>query len=241
MLPVQCFDAALRTALTLHPPSGERPGEAFQTKRAEGGQLKQAAHEPPSRLADHHRAGRCERLQSCRKVWRFADRRLVPGCTRADQVADHYLPSGDSHAGLQPYLGMGLQLRDRRDQLESGAYGPLGVVLVRSWPAEIGQYAVAYEFVDVSLEAINHCSCGALVSAHNRTHVLGVELRRECGRADQVAEQHRQLAAFGGAGRVGFSQRAAVRLRELGDRAQELLAVPEREPELLQVLVGQVR
>jgi hypothetical protein len=46
-------------------------------------------------------------------------------------------------------------------------------------------------------EALDHRSGGAVVSAHDLAHVLGVEPRRKLGRAYQVAEQHRQLPAFG--------------------------------------------
>ena len=137
---------------------------------------------------------------------------------------------------------MNIEPADRLDQLEAGAHRPLGVVLVRLRPAEVGEHAVAQVFCNVAVEAADHLRARRLVRAHDFTQVLGVEPRRQRGRPNEIAEQHRQLAALRCARRrLGFSLRAAVRPSELGDRAQELLAVAEREPELLQVLVGQVR
>jgi len=45
--------------------------------------------------------------------------------------------------------------------------------------------------------ALDHVGAGALVGADHVPHVLGVELPRQKSRADQVDEQHRQLAALG--------------------------------------------
>jgi hypothetical protein len=94
----------------------------------------------------------------------------------------------------------------------------------------------------MAFEPADHLRARCLIPAHDFTQVLGVEPRRQRGRAHQIAEQHRQLAAFRATRRhLDVALRLAVRTTELCDRAQELLAVTEREPELLQVLVGQVR
>jgi hypothetical protein len=77
--------------------------------------------------------------------------------------------------------------------------------------------------------------------------VLGVELRRESRRTDQIAEHHRDRPTFG----VG-TERSRGRRRGGGgllgrcvtqsrDRFDEALAVPERNAELLEIGFGQLR
>ena len=80
---------------------------------------------------------------------------------------------------------------------EAGADGPLGLVLVRPRPAEVGQHAVAHELGDVALEPGDLAGDGVLVGADDLAHLLRVEPGRERGRADQVDEHDRELAALG--------------------------------------------
>src|SRR5262249_18406079 len=47
------------------------------------------------------------------------------------------------------------------------------------------------------LEACDHFGAGLLIGPHDGAQVFGVELAREASRIHQVAEQHRELAAFG--------------------------------------------
>ena len=47
------------------------------------------------------------------------------------------------------------------------------------------------------LEAADDLGAGGVIGAHHRAQVLGIEPRGELGRADQVTEQHGQLAALG--------------------------------------------
>jgi hypothetical protein len=49
----------------------------------------------------------------------------------------------------------------------------------------------------MTFEPLDHGGSAALVSGHDAAQVLGIEPRGELGRADQVAEQHSQLTAFG--------------------------------------------
>jgi hypothetical protein len=103
----------------------------------------------------------------------------------------------------------------------------------------------------VALIARDDLAAGLLVGLPQRAKILGVDLLRQSGRADQVAEQHRQLPPLGGtrdrrrrldfacyrrAGGPGFGRR----LRQGRNRLQQLLAMAERgDPELLQVVGGQ--
>ena len=91
--------------------------------------------------------------------------------------------------------GRGFQTSHLCDQREPGAHRPLGVVLVRPRPTEIGDHAVAQELGDVAVEARDHLRAGRLIGAHDLAQVLGIEPGRQLCRAHQVAEQHRRRSA----------------------------------------------
>ena len=77
----------------------------------------------------------------------------------------------------------------------------LGVVLMGLRIAEIGEHAVAHVFGDEAAVALRSTSAQhVVIGRDDLSHVLGVEPRRQRGRADEVAEHHRELAALG---RVG--------------------------------------
>ena len=64
---------------------------------------------------------------------------------------------------------------------------------MRLRPAEIGQHAVAHELGDVALKAQGLAGHGILVDTNGRAHLLGVERRRQRGRAHKIDEHHGQL------------------------------------------------
>ena len=72
----------------------------------------------------------------------------------------------------------GRQRADGRGDREPGPHRPLGLVLVRPGPAEIGQHAVAHELGDMALEARDLARDGVLVGAEDLAHLLGVEPAR---------------------------------------------------------------
>ena len=53
---------------------------------------------------------------------------------------------------------------------------PLGRVLVRLRPAEIGEHAVAHILRDVPAPALDHLGATSLIGADHAPHVLGIEL-----------------------------------------------------------------
>jgi hypothetical protein len=88
--PVQRLEAACGAALAVDPKGRERLGKALETGRAEIGQLRQVADQPPGRLADHHAARFGERLQPSRQVRCLAYRHLLLSRPLSDQVADDH-------------------------------------------------------------------------------------------------------------------------------------------------------
>ena len=83
------------------------------------------------------------------------------------------------------------------DDRQAGADRPLGLVLVRPRPAEIGQHAVAHELGHVPVEPSDLGGHGGLVGLDDLAHLLRVEPGGERGRADQVDEHDRELAPLG--------------------------------------------
>ena len=196
MLAVERLEAAFGATLALDPPGGERLGEALEAPRAEIGQLEEATDQPARGLADDHGPRRRERLQSCGEVRRLADHRLLLRGTLADQIADHHLAGRDAGSHRQCPTIVGGEAADRLGEVETRPDRALGVVLMRLRKAEIGEHAIAHELRDVALVAADDLAAGALVGGDHRPHVFRIEPRRQRGRADQIAEQHRELPAF---------------------------------------------
>ena len=122
--------------------------------------------------------------------------------------------------------------------------------------AEVDQEPITQVLGDVAPEALDDPSCGLLVGADDVAQLLRIQPSRQCRRAYQVAEHHRQLAAFafgscrgdgGGDGRrlehFGCGgHRSRLAPIELADGLQEHLAMPQRlHAQLPQILIGQRR
>ncbi len=140
--------------------------------------------------------GSASALQPGGQVGRLADHGLLLRGTLADQLADHDEAGGDADPAGERRVA-GAEPPDRSDNRQPGANRPLGLVLVRHRPAEIGQHAVAHELRDMALEARDLAGDGVLVGAQHRAHLLRVEPLGKRGRADQIDEHHGQLAALG--------------------------------------------
>ena len=158
--------------------------------------IEQIAEELSRALSDDHRVRLGNALQTCRKVRRLADNRLLLSSTRSDQIADYDQPGGNAHAGLQ--WSAGLQPAHRLDQLQPRPYRPLGVVLVGLRVAEVDQHAVAHVLRYEPAEALHSLGDALLIGGNDLAQVLRVHARRECRRTDEVREHHRDLAALGG-------------------------------------------
>ena len=74
-----------------------------------------------------------------------------------------------------------------------------GIVVVRLGPAEIGHHAVAKVLGDMAAEALDCLRRRAMVLGDDLPPLLGIEMAGDLGRADQIAEKHRQMPplAFG--------------------------------------------
>ena len=241
------LEAPFGLTLAFDPPGGQRFREALEPPWAEVVELEHAAEQPARRLADHHAAGRRERLQSRREIGRLADHGFFARRAFADQLADHDQAGRDADPRRQGARRRRVELRDATGQLQSRSYRPLGLIFMRHRPAEVRQHAVAHVLGDVAVPAPDHPGATILIRADHPAHVLGIEPRRERGRADQIDEHHGQLPPLGAGGWRRWNCLIGIgvcwgpgRLKFL-DRLQQQPAVAEGEAEFLQVGIRELR
>ena len=185
---------AIHRAQAMHPADPDRLGEPLELLRRQVLAVEQIADQAPRGRADHDLARLRQLLQPGREVRRGADHRLLLGGALPDQIADHHEPGGDADPHLQGELGPGRQLVHRLHQVERGAHGALGILLVRLRVAEVRQHAVAHVLGDVAVVALDHRRAATLVGVDHGPHVFA-DRDAQRGRADQVGEQDGQLAA----------------------------------------------
>ena len=129
-------------------------------------------------------------------------------------VGDHHRPGveADAHGQARPVAGGegGVERPHGVHDRQASPDRPFRVVLARGGPAEVDEQAIAEFPGDVAAEAPDGAGGGLLVLRDEVAPLLGVELLRERRRADQVAEEHRQLAALAGRHRgLGLGRRRA--------------------------------
>src|SRR5690348_9516546 len=108
--------------------------------------------------------------------------------------------------------GLLVELRHRVEDCEACSGGSLGIVVVGRRPAEVSHHPIAEIFRHVAIEAGNRFGGGAMVAGDCLSPLLRVQLRSDRGGADQVTEQHRQMAPLA-------SYLARLNGRRLGDVA----------------------
>src|SRR5262249_31370966 len=133
------------------------------------------------------------------------------------------------------------------NKTEPGANCALSIMFMGSWVAEIGENTVAHVLGDKAAVALDQLRAAAVIGSNNAPKVLRVEPARQCSRAHQIAEHDCQLTAFGvispswlgrnGSRRCRYGNRSVV---EIADCAQHFQPVPERNPKIFQMLIGQV-
>ena len=103
----------------------------------------------------------------------------------------------DPDPGLQLGRVLGAVGGDGRDELEAGPHGPLGVVLLRDRGAPDRHDGVADELLDDAAVAGDDGPGELEVAGEELSYLLGVSLFGERREADEVAEQHRDVAQLG--------------------------------------------
>jgi hypothetical protein len=179
-----------------HLPSRHRPGDALHLDGAEIAALEQIADQPARARGNHDSVRLGQRLQPGGEVRRLTDDGLLPRRTLANRIANDYQTGGNPDARLEPY-GFDIEATNSVDGAQPRPDCPLGVVLMRFRVAEINQHAVAHVPRDEAMEPGDDFGDGAVIGGDNLAEILRIEPRRERRRADQIAEHHRQLPAFG--------------------------------------------
>jgi hypothetical protein len=175
----------------------DRLGRPLEHDRAQALGHEQPRHQPQRRRADEDVSRLRRRLDAGGEVGGVADRQRLTAIA-AGERADDDRSGVDAHPCFQPHLaafdlpasGEG----ERALDLQAGAHGALGVVLVGAGKAEVGDDAVALVLGDVAVVAGDLLAADPLVGGEEVGEILGVELLAQLGRADHVAEHHRQLA-----------------------------------------------
>ena len=215
----------------------------------------QAFDQPARALADHHRARLGQVLQASGEIGGLSyDRHLVTELAGADVAGDHEAGTdADPHGNVDARRGSpGVQRLHRLDDLQARLHRPPRVVLVSAWIAEVDQNAVTDVVADVAVKSPDDLGAGALIAANHLVQIFRVHARGQSRGTDHVAEQNRELPALGlgvlrGGGVVGgLAHRLGtvvrhVRARQPGNGAPEPLAIAERDAELGQISLGQIR
>jgi hypothetical protein len=166
-------------------------------------------------------------------------------CSCADpspiQIADDHQPGGDPDTRLKLYRA-DIKPTDGVDRAQPRSNGALGIVLMRPRVTEINEHAIAHVLGDRAVEPGDDLGDRTVIGGDDLAQILGIEPRRECRRADQVAEHQRQLPALGrgrGHRRVEYRNNIPAQSRHC---REQLPTVPdETDAELLQVVSRQLR
>src|ERR1700730_2175034 len=87
-----------------------------------------------------------------------------------------------------------VELRYGAEDRQACARGTLGVIVVRFRIAEIGHHAVAEVLRDMPAEALDCLRRRTMVLADDLSPLFRIEMPCYLGRADQIAEKHRQMS-----------------------------------------------
>ena len=192
---MQRLEAALNRAWPQRRPGPYRLGDALEFLGPEVLQLEQIAEQFSCALGDDDRVRLGNALADAPQGSASRRRPLLLSLTRSDQIADDDESGCNADTGLQ--RSVGLERTDRCNQLQSGPYRPLGVVLVGLRVAEIHQHAIAHVLRHEPAEAAHGLGDAFLIGRNDLAQVLRVHARGECRRTDEVGEHHRDLAALG--------------------------------------------
>src|SRR4029077_16632204 len=114
-------------------------------------------------------------LKARRKARRITNHSVLPQPTAATEVADDHQAGGDANADRERRLRRGLQPGNSGSDIEPRAHGSLGIVLVRTGIAEVGQYPVAAEIGKEAVKGERDAGAGGLKGIDQGAHVLWIE------------------------------------------------------------------
>ena len=167
---------------------------------------------------------------------------LLPDHAVAHEIANHDHACGNSNTDLQAHANLSLQRPDGINQRQARP-GRLDCALLFGLRvAEIGKHAVPHVADDVSVVTAHDIRDAGIVGDEHAPEVFGVETSRERRGANEITEHDCQLASLGVVERHGVSHGQLGRACPPHSRngAQNLQAMLRRDPEILQVLLGEM-
>ena len=180
-----------------------------------------------------------ERLQPRGDIWRVA--------VHFARSVDHDESRGDADPSDEfglPAPGMqGVQRRQRGLDRQSGAGCAFAIVLPRDRIAKQRHQPIAELAGDMAAVVGDRLYRGVEIGREQIAPVLGVELRGDRGRADEIAKHHCDmptLAAIRCDGLRWRRRRRRFRQIEASDCSQQSLAMAERNSKLFKIAIQQL-
>lgn len=209
------------------------------SKSAEPNELEQIADQAAGAVGDDDGAGLGSLLDTGGEIGCFPGHRFLFRSAFAEQVAHDHQAGGNADARLQQVsVDPRHHAADRLGHREASPDGSLRRVFACPRPAEVSQNAVSQEFRDVAFQSRNFPCHRVLVGAHDIAQLFGIDPSAEIGRADEVDEHERQLAALSRWGRPNRRRSC----RRDADGIENLPPVTNGpDADLLEILSGQVR
>ena len=204
----RCPDAASAAARPHQPEQRRRLGHALERVGAALLGDKQTGDLALHSRRDHDRARLGQRLHPRRDIGDVA--------VNLARRIDHHRAGFDPDAGGELRLAaagiLAVQLGKRALDRQRRPRCAFGVVLLRHRIAEQRHQPVAELLGDMAAHLRHRRRGGIEISADQVAPLLGIEPRGNAGRADQIAEHHREVAALAG----GFSRGGDRGWRSLG-------------------------
>src|SRR5215468_6196835 len=105
--------------------------------------------------------------------------------------------NADSELDTLRLLQTSIEVSHGSKNSQTSSDSPLCIIFMGVGIAEIDEQTVTEQLGDMPIVALNHVGTHPLIGTHHVPPVFRVELRGKLRRVHQVAEHHRELAAFG--------------------------------------------
>src|SRR5262245_53942372 len=222
-----CLEAALYAARSHHLPERSWCRPPFQREGAHLAINNVSPSEPVRARTNQYCPGLSQSLQACREVRRLADDSLFRRNFIDQQLTYNDRTCRNANASFKRSAEICPEVRYGVTECERSTHCLVGVTLLRERRPEVREHAIAHVSSDLAMVAADNLCDAGMVRRHDPPHVLGIQLRRQCCRADQITEHNRKVTSL----RLfllghchGWS---GVDLIKFGDSAQHLTAMPK--------------
>ncbi len=178
-----------------HQPAGHRVVDTLDLQPLQRPDLEAAPHQAVGRLADAQATRRRGLLHARRDMHGMPHRRAVGVVAHAkDHLAGVQAQADRETLDAQRLLQVAAVGTRRQQDLQPRLHCALGVVLARAFAAECRLQAIAGVAQHAAPGTLDQCREALQRCVQQLQGILGVQRLQHGGRADDVAEQHRDLA-----------------------------------------------